>query len=261
MKHPWRITNRESESTESFEVLLQLLFPITLILAFVVITELAALQNTSAGVAEAQRHEAVISLQEQLLLKATRELFEKESERLQLSRYEALMPTPEQVLDCNLPPDFVVATKNLFESFGTHTLRTRKELRMRLQSSRYYKDVLREYAATHPNLGANSLTELANITSDNQTKLTKAVAGEMENLAQKAAAPQLGLIVKWIQNERATRESGEKIARAWQAFVSAQAADKKNMSDRFVNLKVLALQERLLGLRAPLQEDVVHEVL
>lgn len=261
MKRTWMITNKESESTEPFEVLLQLLFPITLILAFVVITEVSALQNSPVGVAEAQRHEAVISLQEQLLLKATHEVFEKESNRLELSRYEALMPTPEQILDDGLSPEFVAVTKSVYESFGTRTLRSRRELQMRSQSATYYKDLLREYAAAHPDLGATSLAELATITSANQAKLTRAVAGEMENLAQKTTAPQLGLILKWIQSERATRESGEKITRAWEAFLSAQAVDKKNMSDKFVNLKILALQQRLLGLKAPLQEEAVREVL
>lgn len=261
MKRTWWSRKSESESGEAFEVLLQLLFPITLILAFVVITELAALQNTSAGIANAERHEATISLQEQLLLKAVSETFTKESEDLQLAHYEALIPPPDQILDGGTSPVFVTTTQKLYDEFGTSARKSETIRRLREQSTQHYKELVARYSATHPGLAQNSLAELADITPENANKLEGALSGEMDKLVQRAIEPQLNLIGNWIRSERTTRESGPAIARVWQELQNAPAAEKQNISDKFLNLKIRELQKRMLDLKAPLQEDAVHDVL
>lgn len=261
MKYMWWNQTRESESGEAFEVLLQLLFPITLILAFVVITELAALQNTSAGVANAERHEAIISLQEQLLLKAVSETFTKESEDLQLAHYEALMPSPDQILDGGTSPVFVVTTQKLYDEFGTSARKSQMIRRMHERSTQHYQELVAQYSTTHTGFTQNSLAELADITPENANKLEGMLSGEMDKLVQRATEPQLNLIGNWIRSERTTQESGPAIARVWQELQNAPAAEKQNISDKFVNLKIRELQKRMLDLKAPIQEDAIHDVL
>ena len=272
MKPTFNKRAQENNPEGPFDVLLQLLFPITLILAFVVVTELGVWKRqytelyaqtitTPQGISNHQRQRAVITLQEQLLLRAVRETFEKEAAELHLSHYEALLPTPDQIIDGALQADFVTATRTLYDRFGTAARRGEMENAMRQGAITRFKELVNQEVASDPEIGDISIEELREISPDNKSKLDKAVAGEMNILVTKASDPQLDLIRAWIHSERATNAAGQKIKNAWEDFVKAQPADRQAMSDRFVNLKVLALGEMLSVRNAPLQEQAVRDVL
>jgi len=272
MKYIWNKGSQENDPEGPFDVLLQLLFPITLILAFVVVTELGVWKrqykelykqtiSTPQGISNHQRQRAVITLQEQLLLRAVRETFEKEAAELHLSHYEAILPTPDQIIDGALQDDFVVATRTLYLRFGTAARRREMENALRQESMARFQQLVNQEVASDLEIGTVSLEELRGISPDNRPKLDKALAGEMSTLVAKVTDPQLDLIRTWIHSERATNAAGQRIRQAWLDFVKAQPADRQARSDRFVNLKVLALDEMLSGRNAPLQEKAVHDVL
>jgi len=257
---------------ESFDVLLQLMLPITLILAFVVISligvsrkEYQALYtqciNTPPGEYMKQTEIALLTLQEQLLLQAVRDVFETKAGDLGLVHYEASLPSPDQILEQTLPGDFVATTQRLFELAGTAKRRGDLEATMRRLALAQYAELSRQQSALHPDFGEASMERLQQLALVNRTKLDKAVAGEIDALVRKAADPQVALIGKWIQSERATTVSGEEIRKAWSEFVIAPPADRQSKSNYFVNLKVLALQQALTRLHAPLLEESVNAVL
>lgn len=265
-------TDHEGDSGESFEILLQLLFPITLILAFVVIAELGVWKKqyeelyeqtitTPQGITNSERQRAIISLQEQLLLKAVREVFEKKTEELQLPHYEALLPTPEQLLAGTVNVGFLKVTRSLYEGFGTTTRRTEMTGKMRELCVQHFRELAEKEAASGSGLGDSSIAELRQIARENEEKLDKAVSGEMDTLIGKARDPQLDMIERWIESESVTRSSGARIRETWLDFSKAQPSDRKSKSDKFVNLKVTDLQQKLIELNAPLQESVIQDVL
>jgi len=268
MKRRWDRRAHVNEPGGSFDVLLQLTLPVALILAFVVLTELRQYGelrrqalDTPAGVAMSQTEEAILTLQEQLLLKAAREVFENRIKELQLSHYEEIIPTPDQVVDHALPPEFASVTRKLYERFGTQKRRSEMQRSMRELAIAHYRELADVEVKSHPGLGDIWKEKLRRISPLNEPKLDKALAGEMDDLFHRAADPQWNLIKKWILSEGATAASGENIHKAWDEFISAAPADKKSRSDRFVNLKILALQELLNQLNAPLLEEAVDNVL
>lgn len=260
------------DSGESFDVLLQLTLPIVLILAFIVVTEFGvwkkqydALYGQTVGTPMRtcldQQKLALLTLQEQLLVKAAREVFEKKAGELQINRYASIVVTPEQILSRQLPHDFAAVSATLYQFFGTQKRRSEREAEMREQALKHYQELVNMQALSGSGLTEDSLETLRHIVPANEAKLDTSVTGEMGILFRKAADPQLELISKWIYSEPATTAAGEEIRKAWQDLVNAAASDKQAKSDRFVNLKVLALQQSLNRLDAPLLEGVVHEIL
>lgn len=266
------LRSRDDGHGESFDVLLQLTLPITLILAFVVITEIGVSRkeyqalyaqciNTPPGEYMKQTEIALLTLQEQLLLKAVRDVFESEIADLGLLHYEALTPTPDQIIEQTLPADFVTATQRLFDLVGNAKRRGELELTMRRRALAHYAELASQQSVLRPGLGEASMDRLQQVAPINSSKFDKALAGEMDALARKATDPQVALIGKWIQSERATAVAGEGIRKAWTEFVNAPPGDRQSKSNYFVNRKVIALQQELIRLRAPLLEDSVNGVL
>lgn len=257
---------------ESFDVLVQLTLPVTLILAFVVITKLSVSQreyerikrdciSTPIGVLWSRERAALLSLQEQLLVKAVRDVFEKQAMAIGMVHYEASMPPPDQIVNRTLPPDFATITRALFDFAGTATRRALAEQEMKERALDLYASLVKQQLAEHVEFGEDKRELLTRIDPANMPKLDKAVAGEMQAFLRKAADPQITLIGKWIDSKRATELSGEEIRKAWEGFVNARPEDKKSKSDYFVNLKVRSLAATLSGLHAPLLEDAVNAVL
>ena len=253
-----------SSAEDSFGVLLQLILPVTLILAFVVVTELRQFKNlydgtinTPPGQAIQQAEEAILTLQEQLLLKAVRDVFEAQATELDLPGYFARIPTPDQVVDHVLSTEFTSTTRILYDRLGTRTRRSATQARMRELAIGRFKELAEQEIASHPTMGE----KLRQISSVNVPKFDRAISGEMDDLFRKASEPQYDLIVRWLRSPRTTDASGEEIRKAWEAFVSAEPADRKSRSDRFVNLKILALEEILDHSKAPLLEEAVHALL
>jgi hypothetical protein len=264
--------NRHDSAEESFDVLVQLTLPITLILAFVVITKLTVSQkdyerikrdciSTPIGILWSREKAALLSLQEQLLIQAVRDVYEAQATAIGIVHYEASLPASDQIVDRTLPPNFADITQALFDFAGTAPRRAAAERDMKERALVRYAALVKQELAEHVEFGEDKRELLTRIDPTNRPKLDKSVAGEMQAFLRKAADPQIALIGKWIDSKRATELSGTEIRKAWEDFVNARPEDKRSKSDYFVNLKVHSLATALSGLHAPLLEDSVNAVL
>jgi hypothetical protein len=258
-----------AEPGESMDVLLQLTLPIVLILAFVVVTEVKTLtdqmwrlkrdiQNTATGRLSRERDTTLMELQLQLLYQATDQVAQAEEEALSLREYRLVAPDVPQILEGQVNEGFGGTSRTLHELFDGADRRERTERRLRAEVEERFAGLVK--------------TELTELDEDARKKVmaiqdvhrelyeTK-LEGYIERFEKTAAAVQLDLMLKWLENPAvSTGVQGESLslwARIQRQLVAGDQADVP--FDEFVNLRASRLVQELAALNVPLLERATRE--
>ena len=181
------------ESEDSMEVLLQLTLPMVLILALIVVTEVASLErenqklrkdleNTPTGALGEIADETILELQHQLLIKASAEIAEEQVETLGLRAYRETAPSATDVIAGTFSEPFTDTTRALAERFNGRHLRagyTREFQDAVLARFRKFAD---DAIRRRPEMGRSRGVELHKLSDENFAAMATAIDGELEKI-------------------------------------------------------------------------------
>lgn len=259
----------DNQDDGDFGVLLQLTLPIVLILAFLVVTEVRSLQehidgllrdlaDTETQSLREQRDWALITLQQQFLLKAAEEEVAHEREVTGIDAYAALVPSPAEVLDKRVGMPFRQLSQELSERYGEEGREIRRALYQ--TSLRRFEDLVQEHRE-EAGLSPHAWRTLLAVTEENETFLRTELRGRVEGLIGAIANTQLRLVLAWIQEPRAGHLVQAESQRIWLALQSEADDDAVGAGvDRFVNLKVDALERSLAAQKIELLAETRRRV-
>jgi hypothetical protein len=247
----------EPRESESFDVLLQLTLPIVLILAFVVVTELATLRRNEDRFKDAVQGTPIkthldmrAALQRLLIEKAVEQVMKEEEATTGIGEYKNILPTADQVLEEQLPERFREITLIFHRRYNDPYRSTKWELRERIR--RIYEKL----AAANPDLVEREISQ-----REMDDVLEAELTRRIEELIKRACDIQAMVITAWVSSGRAVK-SVESESQKWWGLLQRPAAEAEPglLSEKYRTLMVDALQRRLSDARVPLLDTVVQKV-
>lgn len=246
----------------SMDVLLQVTLPIVLILAFLVVTEVQTLtseierlqkdvEGTAIGRLARERDVALLELQEQLLLAATQEVGAEAQTELGLDRYALVQPSVGRLLSGEIDAEFAAASQRLHAAFGDEAARRSTEERLRVAVEERFAGMVGESS----NLDNDSRGRLLEVSPEHRESFEAKLRGQLERTIDAAAATQLDLMLRWINDPEASRRLDAESLSLWHAVAEGDEASLSDEAlDAFVDLKARHLVEELERLGAPVLE-------
>ena len=205
-----------------------------------------------------ERDTTLMELQLQLLYQATDQVAQAEEEALSLREYRLVAPDVAQILKGQVNEGFGGTSRTLHELFDGADRRERTERQLRAEVEERFAGLVK--------------TELTELDEDARKKVmaiqdvhrelyeTK-LEGYIERFEKTAAAVQLDLMLKWLENPVVSTEvQGESLslwARIQRQLVAGDQADVP--FDEFVNLRASRLVQELGALNVPLLERATRE--
>lgn len=234
---------------ESFDVLLQLTFPIVLILAFALLLlrhDLSVISSTPQAEVRRQMESLILELQKQLLAKAVQDTIAEEERAAQLSAYATSMPSPESIAAGNVDDRYRTLAPALYRRFNRPDRDLLPDLHRRA-IDRY--DVL---AAKQPGLAGRP------VSAANEVFLDTMLDGSAAQLIDRIVAIQQDLAFAWLRSEAAARMTRQQSRSIWNLFVSRRDESAEAMSrQQFNNLKLDYLRDEMARLGVPLLEKTL----
>lgn len=247
----------------NLDVLLQLTFPIVLILAFFVVTEVTSLQShltdllnqmtgTETRILGRQRDIALIELKKQLLWKAINEEMEQERVRCRLDEYLMVLPSGQDVLKGQVDRDFQTISSVLADRFdGPERLERTRVLLAILVDTRYQLMIDR-FVIENADFELASIRKLRELSHDDMEFVVDTLKGHTNDLVDDIASLQMRVILSWLRSERASAAMQAQSQSLWERIqVELGLVPEERNIERFVNLKVEELRKRLAYDRAP----------
>jgi len=257
------VVDDANEPGVSMDVLLQVTLPFVLILAFLVVTEVQTLtteierlqkdvQGTAIGRLARERDVALLELQEQLLLAATHEVGTQARGELGVDRYALLQPSVSRLLAGDVDAEFVAASQQLHAAFGDETARRITEERLRAAVEGRFAEMVGETSS----LDGDSRGRLLEVSAAHRESFEAKLRGQLEQTIDAAAATQLDLMLRWINDPEASRQLDAESLSLWHAVAESEdAAVGQEALDAFVDLKARHLADELERLGAPLLDS------
>lgn len=260
----------EAESEGSFDVLLQLTLPMVLILALLVVTEVQTLQEhiqqlmdditgTSIGALLEQRNEALLTLQQQLLVKAIEEVAEEVERGSGLLEYAEARPSALAVLEDRMDLRFKEISTVGAQRFNGHRAYVESRNAVRRQIIDRFRKLATETLGQTSAVSESGARTLLDISEKNQRFLETELTGFLEDQVSRLVEVQLQLILDWLEEPRAGELVSGESSRLWRLI--QKIADPEPQIDQFVNLKVSRLRQRLTELEVPLLDETWRQVL
>lgn len=250
-----------SNEGESFDVLLQLTFPMVLILAFVVFTQVRALEEnlkeveaqligTETGKLREKLDLAIIELQKQLLTKAVEEVIVEEQTASGLDEYASLVPTPDAVISGQMGSRYPSLSYQLYNRFNRPATTVKPELKRRVEV-RY-----QALAAEHVVLQSEPISEA------NGLFLETELDGNISKLIDRIVAIQRQGISRWLSSPSADQVSKSESERSWiQLILGSNDPTVTDRRNRFNNVTLEKLKEILNKAGAPMLDRTLEGVL
>ncbi|MEW8050193.1 MAG: hypothetical protein AB2809_07430 [Candidatus Thiodiazotropha sp.] len=249
------------ESEHSMEVLLQLTLPMVLILALIVVTEVASLereneklrsdlQDTPTGDLGEIADETILELQHQLLIKASAEIADEQIKTLGLPTYREVAPSATDVLAGSFSKPFTVTTRALAERFNGSHLRAGYTREFREVVLKRFREFTDEAIRRRPEMGKSRGVELHKLSDENFAAMATAIDGELTNIERAGREAQLHIVYEWLTAE-ATADLRLDTSGMWRRILDGEREEIETL----VNLKVRNLFERLKDGGAELLES------
>lgn len=246
---------------ESMDSLLQLTLPIVLILAYLLVTEVKALRETPIGQLRDKLDVAMLTLEHQLLLKATDEIARQEREDIGLADYKLATPGLEDVRDMRVDKfkRFISISTGLAERFNGLESKDKMRQRLHREVEARFETLVQEVVAQHRDLGEARHRKLQGISKENRHSYQTKLEGDLQTIEAEGVKVQLAVILAWLDDHQASQHVTMESRRSWRRIQSggedAEVSDQE--AARFVNLKVDKLVEHFKNHGVELLDEAI----
>ena len=260
-----------TQERPSMDILLQLTLPIVLILALIMsvevndfVAELAQLEaenqelQQQKDVAEADQRSMredfersatgelvkelermVLTIQQQLLLKAAAEVMAQQRATLALDSYAAATPTPTELASGRIQPQFRESTAAVAAMLDGQTALSGSRVRAAEQVEVRFAELATAYLNENSHMRRRT-TALHAIEPDNRVAFETVIEGHLSGFRTTVFDAQMALITTWLQDS-ATLDSlatSSEVAALWRSIQTASGQNLEVLLERFANLKV-----------------------
>ncbi len=242
---------------ESMDVLLQLTLPIVLILAFLVVTEVAALHgeidflksllgSSSAEEVSKDMDFVILSLQLQILVKVSDDVASTARDELGISTYGSEAPSAQEIVAGSLSDSFKLTSRNLKALLDAPPASSPLLRQLRKESNRRFKEEVAEVTRQRPQLSPAKRLQLLEITRENRQYLEDKLLGHVGTMREDGVRVQQQIFLDWIRAD--SRADLERSAELFEKGVRGERTAWREL----VRVPGASLAERLADLDAPL---------